>query len=87
MNRANSTGTIIVTNEEKEAARFASLEKVRKAVSTIDERIFDQNEMVKRILLFKMREIIAEGPIQHGEAQHNMLEETAQGGGYFERAY
>ena len=56
-------------------------------MSTIDERIFDQNEMVKRILLFKMREIIAEGPIQHGEAQHNMLEETAQGGGYFERAY
>ena len=54
MNPANSTDTIIVANEEKEK-EF----KVRKAVSTIDERIFDQNEMVKRILLFKMRETIA----------------------------
>ena len=77
MNHANSTDTIIVTNEEKEAARFASLEKVRKAVSTIDERIFDQNEMVKRILLFKMRKIIAKRPIQLGEAQCDLLEETA----------
>ena len=83
MNGADSTGTIIVANE----ANGAGVCKVRKVVSTIDERIFDQNEMVKRILLFKMWEIIAEGPVQHGEAQHNMLEETAQGGGYFERAY
>ena len=55
MNRADSTGTIIVANEEN----GAGVCKVRKVVSTIDERIFDQNEMVKRILLFKMREIIA----------------------------
>ena len=51
--------------------------KVRKVVSASDERIFDQDEMVKRILLLKMREIIAERPIQHGEAQCDLLEETA----------
>ena len=73
MNRADSTGTIIVANEEN----GAGVCKVRKVVSTIDERIFDQNEMVKRILLFKMREIIAERPIQYGEAQCDLLEETA----------
>jgi hypothetical protein len=73
LNGADSTGTIIVANEEN----GAGVCKVRKVVSTIDERIFDQNEMVKRILLFKMREIIAERPIQHGEAQCDLLEKAA----------